>query len=85
MKARKKTGKAKAPSVHLPRASARLRRTVMRDVGNVLKSHGVAGRVAELHLAGFSAEDGNCPNGQTKHVVCKKQADGSVVCTEECS
>ena len=73
---KKKSIKRKTIQTHLPDAPAGKRRAVMRDVNKVLTAHGVRGKVAELHLARAAA-------AESGRVVCRKQSDGSIVCTEE--
>jgi hypothetical protein len=81
----KKTAKAKkATRLYLPDASASRQRAVVRDMNKVLLAHGVTGKISELHLTAAASTDADCPPGQTKQVVCRKQPNGNFICREEC-
>jgi hypothetical protein len=55
---------------------------VFRGIDDMLREHGIAQRVAALHLE--PAESKECPPGTVLRQVCWRDEDGQLVCEERC-
>jgi len=74
-------------AIALHKTSDLTRTRVFRGIHQVLREHGIAGRVAAVHLTAARAADAGaepCPDGQIRRIVCTQQDDGTVVCEEKC-
>jgi hypothetical protein len=91
-KQRARPPQPKLGMVSLHKAPPRVRASVLRGIHRVLQDHGIAGRVAAVHLepaaaaADVTAADPNmCPPGTIRRVVCVRQPDGTLSCEEKCT
>lgn len=81
----------KAPGARpVHEVSAATRASAFREIHQVLKKHGIANPVREVHFAAAPPErfaavlPGRCPPNTVRRVVCVLQPDGSTKCGPQC-
>lgn len=57
---------------------------LFRDINKLLVQHGIAGTVTALQVDDGLSDGRGCPDGQSRQVICRKEPDGTIECSEEC-
>lgn len=57
---------------------------LFRDIDNLLAEHGIAGTVTALQVDDRPPNSHDCPDGQSRQVICRREPDGTIECSEEC-